>query len=54
MSDEINDLVRQRIEKIEQYRQKGINPYPSRYRRTHAAEQAKGEFKENEKPQVSV
>ncbi len=54
MSDEINDLVRQRIEKIEQYRQKGINPYPSRYRRTHAAEQAKGEFKENEKPQLSV
>jgi len=54
MSDDINDLVRQRIEKIEQYRQKGINPYPPRYRRTHAAEEAKGEFREDEKPRVSV
>ncbi|HSV96139.1 MAG TPA: lysine--tRNA ligase [Spirochaetota bacterium] len=54
MGDEINDLVRQRIEKIAQYRQKGINPYPPRYRRTHAAEEAKSEFREDEKPRVSV
>ncbi len=54
MSDEINDLVRQRIEKIEQYRHRGVNPYPPRYRRTHAAEEAKGEFREDEKNRVSV
>lgn len=54
MSEEQNELVRQRIEKIEQYRLKGINPYPPRYRRTHTAEEAKAEFRDDEKPRVSA
>ncbi|HNU90299.1 MAG TPA: lysine--tRNA ligase [Spirochaetota bacterium] len=54
MSEEINELVRQRIEKIDQYRRSGINPYPPRYRRTHTTEEARGVFREDEKPKVSI
>jgi lysyl-tRNA synthetase class 2 len=37
MSEEYNDLVRQRIEKVEKLRAMHINPYPIRYEREHTA-----------------
>ena len=30
-AEEQNDLILQRIEKIEELKKKGINPYPNRY-----------------------
>jgi lysyl-tRNA synthetase class 2 len=53
-------LIQTRTEKIERLRARGIDPYPSRFRRTHTTEQARTLLAEAEKgggpssPEVSV
>src|SRR5438067_2103756 len=37
MSDRFDDLERQRLEKVEVLRARGVDPYPVRYERTHTA-----------------
>ena len=54
MSDEVHELIRQRIDKVEALRKKGINPYPARFGRTHGAAEAKGIYSETEQVRVSV
>ena len=48
MNEEISDLIKQRIEKIELLKNKGINPYPVRYKRENTAQDIKSNFKEDE------
>ncbi|MEJ5361329.1 MAG: lysine--tRNA ligase [Spirochaetota bacterium] len=52
MSEDINDLIVQRIEKVKNLRAKGINPYPIRFKRTHSAAQIKELFIEGKELQV--
>jgi len=40
MAARLDRIVRQRLEKLEGIRARGINPYPHRYKRTHTTEQA--------------
>jgi lysyl-tRNA synthetase class 2 len=40
MTDRGEDILQQRLAKLERIRQRGIDPYPARYCRTHTAEQA--------------
>jgi len=47
MSEEISDLVKQRIEKIEKLKSKNINPYPNRYKREIYAKDIKDNFQED-------
>ncbi len=54
MSEEISDLVKQRIEKIENLRSKGINPYPVRYKREDYAKDIKDNFKEEDPRIVNI
>src|SRR5436309_2148396 len=35
------DLFEQRVEKVKRLRERGVDPYPHRYKPTHTAEQAK-------------
>lgn len=52
MSEDFNDLIVQRIEKVKALRSKGINPYPIRFKRTHTAAQIKETFAEGTELQV--
>ncbi len=52
MSEDINDLILQRIEKVKALKAKGINPYPIRFKRTHTASQIKEMFTEGQELQV--
>jgi len=54
MTEDINDLVVQRIEKVKALRAKGINPYPIRFKRTHTAAQIKETFSEGQELQVKA
>jgi lysyl-tRNA synthetase, class II len=54
MSEEISDLIQQRIEKVEALRRKGINPYPIRYARTHTADEAKNLFREDAQENAGI
>lgn len=54
MSEDINDLIVQRIEKVKALRAKGINPYPIRFKRTHTAAQIKELFTEGQELQVKA
>ena len=40
MTSEIDNITQQRIEKMQHFRDRGIDPYPPRYCRTHAISQA--------------
>ena len=59
---ELTDLERQRVEKLEQLRADGINPYPHRLKRTHTLAEALAALEEHEAssedtdegPQVAV
>ena len=44
MPEGSNALVRARLEKLERLRARGVDPYPSSYRRTHTARQARDLF----------
>ncbi|TAL38039.1 MAG: lysine--tRNA ligase [Spirochaetes bacterium] len=54
MSEEISDLIQQRIEKVEHLRAKGVNPYPIRYARTHMAAEARELFREDSQETASI
>ncbi|MFC1950877.1 lysine--tRNA ligase [Chloroflexota bacterium] len=57
MTDRGEDILQQRLAKLERVRQRGIDPYPPRYRKTHTALQAVELFEsdpDNDKLMVSV
>ena len=54
MSEETSDLIRQRVEKVNDMRDKGINPYPIRYNRTHFSAKIKAEFDDDNPVEVQI
>jgi lysyl-tRNA synthetase class 2 len=48
MASRLEDLIQQRLDKLENIRSLGVDPYPRRYQRTHTAEQAIAMLKQNE------
>jgi lysyl-tRNA synthetase class 2 len=48
MASRLDDLIQQRLDKLERIRNRGVDPYPRSYRRTHTAEEAKELLKKNE------
>ncbi len=57
MTDRGEDILQQRLAKLERIRQRGINPYPPRYCKTHTAQKATALFEgdpDNERLMVSV
>ena len=48
MASRLDDLTQQRLEKLERMRNRGIDPYPRSYKRTHSAEEAKELLRNNE------
>ena len=59
MGHRINSIVQQRRDKLQGMRQRGIDPYPHRYRRTHTTKEAIALFEQREgtgsdAPQVSL
>jgi len=59
MGHRINSIVQQRRDKLQGMRQRGIDPYPHRYRRTHTTKEAISLFEQREgtgsdAPQVSL
>ncbi len=54
MSEETSDLIRQRVEKVNDMRARGINPYPIRYDRTHYSANIKAEFKDENPIEVQI
>ncbi|MBM7555154.1 lysine--tRNA ligase [Thalassobacillus pellis] len=41
MTEELNDLMRVRREKLDSYREKGLDPFGNKYERTHVAQELK-------------
>ncbi|MFW5862143.1 MAG: lysine--tRNA ligase [Spirochaetota bacterium] len=54
MSEETSDLIRQRVEKVNDMREKGINPYPIRYKRTHFSANIMADFDDENPVDVSI
>jgi lysyl-tRNA synthetase, class II len=54
MSEDVSQLIKLRIEKIENLKNKGINPYPIRYFKDDYAEDIKNNFKDDESKEVNV
>jgi lysyl-tRNA synthetase, class II len=52
--DEMNDLWRVRLEKLELLRQQGIEPYADRYQRTHMSQEILDGFDELEGKEVKI
>ena len=48
MASRLDDLTQQRLDKLERIKNRGIDPYPRSYKRTHTAEEAKELLKNNE------
>jgi len=48
MATRLERIVQQRLEKLEKIRERGINPYPHRYHRTHTTQQAVALLKRQE------
>ncbi|MFA5840101.1 MAG: lysine--tRNA ligase [Candidatus Margulisiibacteriota bacterium] len=46
MSEELNELIKVRLEKLNELKAKGINPFPYTYNKTHCAAQLLDKFKE--------
>ncbi|MBB6455274.1 lysyl-tRNA synthetase class 2 [Salirhabdus euzebyi] len=44
MTEELNDLMRTRLEKLENYLQKGINPFGDKFKRTHLSSELVTEY----------
>lgn len=44
MGKRLDIITQQRLEKVRQLRERGINPYPNAYRRTHTAQEARSLF----------
>ncbi|MCX5991175.1 MAG: lysine--tRNA ligase [Chloroflexi bacterium] len=47
MTKRLESITQQRLDKLQRLRERGINPYPNRYHRTHTAQQAKGLCEQN-------
>jgi lysyl-tRNA synthetase class 2 len=54
MAEEISDLIKQRIEKINLMKRMGINPYPIRFRRRDSAGEIRDSFVDGESREVKV
>jgi lysyl-tRNA synthetase class 2 len=54
MAEEISDLIKQRIEKINLMKRMGINPYPIRFRRRDSAGEIRDSFADGESREVKV
>jgi len=54
MVSRLDRIAEQRRQKLERIRERGINPYPHRYQRTHTTEQALKLFKQKEGTVVSI
>jgi len=48
MGSRIDSIVQQRLDKLQEIRQKGIDPYPPRYHRTHTTKEAVALFEQSE------
>ncbi|MBL7120148.1 MAG: lysine--tRNA ligase, partial [Dehalococcoidia bacterium] len=48
MSKRLDSITQQRLDKLQRLRDRGIDPYPNRYRRTHTAQEAKDLFEQGE------
>ena len=44
MGKRLDIITQQRLDKVQKLRERGINPYPNTYRRTHTAQEAKSLF----------
>ena len=51
MSEPLNELVKVRLEKLERLKARGIDPYPTRYERTHTTQKAVSLFESEEAKQ---
>ena len=54
MTDETPDLIKQRIEKLAQIREKGINPYPVRFERSASLGDVRESFSDDKPARVKV
>ena len=54
MSEEISSLIKLRIEKVENLKSKGINPYPVKYFKDDYAKDIKDNFKDDESKDVNI
>ncbi|MBI2846734.1 MAG: lysine--tRNA ligase [Chloroflexi bacterium] len=54
MSDRGEGLAQQRLAKLERLRDRGIEPYPPRYRRTHTNQEAVALFTEQAKEEANI
>lgn len=54
MSEELSDLIQQRIEKLKDLKGRGINPYPIRYNRDSLAEEIKQSYTDGMERQVAI
>ncbi|WP_188207339.1 lysine--tRNA ligase [Alkalibacillus aidingensis] len=52
MSEELNDQMRTRIEKLEALQQAGVNPFGDKFERTHLAKELEKEFDEFSKEEL--
>jgi len=50
----LENIIRQRLEKLERIKTRGINPYPNRYHRSHTAQEAVDALKQYEKDQEAA
>ncbi len=48
MSDRESDILRARLDKLQRLRDRGVNPYPARFHRTHTSQQALDLFQQAE------
>jgi lysyl-tRNA synthetase class 2 len=54
MAEEISDLMRQRIEKVNLMKKEGVNPYPTRFRRENSAQEIRDSYVDGESRGVKV
>jgi lysyl-tRNA synthetase class 2 len=54
MAEEISDLIRQRIEKINLMKKEGINPYPTRFQRENSAQEIRDSYVDGESRGVRI
>jgi len=54
MSKRLENVTQQRLDKLKRLRERGIDPYPSRYERTHTAQQAKAILGEEDHSSTEV
>ncbi len=54
MAEEISDLIRQRIEKINLMEKEGINPYPTRFQREDSAQEIRDSYVDGESRGVRI